>query len=127
VEREYVVTVRGRLDQVEAMRLVQGVEFDGQRHCAAAVRVRKASGRETHLMVTLTEGRNREIRKLCEGLGHQVTRLHRIRIGGITLDTLAPRAWRIIAEKSLERAFPGYSEGRSRPPDRSLATRRPRI
>ena len=82
------------------------------------VRVRKASGRESHLMVVLTEGKNREIRRLCAAIGHEVTRLHRVRIGGLTLDTLAPGAWRIIPEEILGRAFPGYSGRRSCPPDR---------
>ena len=42
------------------------------RHRAAAVAIRKASNRETHLLVTLTEGRNREIRRWCESVGHEV-------------------------------------------------------
>ena len=47
-------------------------------------------------------------------------------IGGIALATLAPGEWRIIAEKSLRRAVPGYSGGRSHPLDHTLAARRPR-
>jgi 23S rRNA pseudouridine2605 synthase len=126
VEREYAVTVRGRVAPADAERLVAGVVIDGQRCQAAAVRVRKASGRESHLMVVLTEGKNREIRRLCAAIGHEVTRLHRIRIGGIRLEALAPGAWRIISEEMLAAAFPGYSVQRSRPPDRTPAARRPR-
>ena len=126
VEREYAVTVRGRVAPAEAERLTRGVDVGGQRWRAAAVRVRKASARESHLLVVLTEGKNREIRRLCAGIGHEVTRLHRIRIGGLTLDRLAPGAWRIIPEEIVGRAFPGYSVQRSRPPDRIPAARRPR-
>ncbi len=126
VEREYVVTVRGRMTAAEAARLTAGVTSDGERLAASAVRIRKASGRETHLLLILTEGRNREIRRLCAAVGHEVTHLHRIRIGGVALDTLAPGAWRIIPEEILARAFPGYSGGRSCPPDRTPAARRPR-
>ena len=46
--------------------------------------------------------------------------------GGLTLDTLAPGAWRIISEETLARAFPGYSGQWSCPPDRMPAARRPR-
>jgi 23S rRNA pseudouridine2605 synthase len=126
VEREYAVTVRGRVDAADAERLTDGVEVDGERWRAAAAHLRKASARESHLLIVLTEGRNREIRRLCAAIGHEVTRLHRIRIGGLTLDTLAPGAWRIIPEEIVRRAFPGYSVRRSRPPDRIPAARRPR-
>lgn len=126
VEREYAVTVRGRIDSADADRLVAGVVVDGERYQAAAVRVRKASGRESHLMVVLTEGKNREIRRLCAAIGHEVTRLHRVRIGGLRLDALAPGTWRVISEEMVAAAFPGYSGQRSRPPDRTPAARRPR-
>ena len=66
VEREYAVTVRGRMSDAGAARFVDGITIGGHRHRAAAAAIRKASNRETHLLVTLTEGRNREIRRLCE-------------------------------------------------------------
>lgn len=126
VEREYVVTVRGRVTADLTARLERGLTVEGEHLRAARVAIRKASARETHLVVTLTEGRNREIRRLMAAIGHEVTRLHRIRIGGVTLGPLAPGAWRIISEESRRRAFPRYSERRSRPPDRTPAARRPR-
>jgi len=126
VEREYAVTVRGRVEAADADRLVAGIVVDGERCQAAAVRVRKASARESHLMVVLTEGKNREIRRLCAAIGHEVTRLHRVRIGGVRLDALAPGTWRLISEEMIAAAFPGYSGQRSRPPDRTPAARRPR-
>jgi 23S rRNA pseudouridine2605 synthase len=125
VEREYVVTVRGPVAPDDAARLVHGLVVDGERLRAARVDIRKASRRETHLVVTLTEGRNREIRRLFAVIGHEVTRLHRIRIGDVRLGALAPGAWRIISEESRRRAFPRYSGRRSRPPDRTPAARRP--
>jgi len=126
IEREYVVTVRGLVGPAAAARLERGVTAEGERLHAAHVEIRKASARETHLLVTLTEGRNREIRRLFAAIGHEVTRLHRIRVGGVTLGALAPGAWRIISEESRRRAFPRYSDRRSRPPDRTPAARRPR-
>jgi 23S rRNA pseudouridine2605 synthase len=107
VEREYVVTVRGRLPEAAVARFTDGLVLGGRRHHAVAARIRKASARETHLLVTLTEGRNREIRRMCEALECEVTRLHRIRIGGLVLGELAPGRWRIISEEMTKRAFPG--------------------
>jgi hypothetical protein len=68
--RRYVVTVRGSLSDAEAERMVAGI--DDLR--ADSLRVRKRSARETHLIVELREGRNREIRRLCGAVGHEVTR-----------------------------------------------------
>ncbi len=123
VEREYVVTVRGELTLDVAAALEQGAAVDGEWLQPTAIRVRKASGRETHLTVVLCEGRNREIRRLFAAAGHEVTRLTRIRIGGLRLDDLAPGAWRDISPENVARAFPEYSERRSRRPRRTTQAR----
>ena len=63
---------------------------------AAAVEIRKRSRRETHLMIELTEGTNREIRRMLDALGHEVTRLLRVSFGPIELGTLQPGKWRDV-------------------------------
>lgn len=123
VEREYVVTVRGEVTPGVATALEQGLEVDDEWLQPTAIRVLKASGRETHLTVVLCEGRNREIRRLFAAAGHEVTRLTRIRLGGLLLDDLAPGAWRDISPENVARAFPEYSEWRSRRPRRSTQAR----
>jgi 16S rRNA U516 pseudouridylate synthase RsuA-like enzyme len=70
--------------------------------------VRKASGKESHLTITLTEGKNREIRRLLDAVDHPVTRLRRIAFGGVRLDDLKPGAWRYLSAAELTAAFPGY-------------------
>ena len=92
VIRRYIVTARGPVSEDEAAQMVAGI--GGLR--AAAVRIRKRSGRETHLIVELTEGRNREIRRLLEATGHEVTKLMRVAFGGVELGTLAPGSWRAL-------------------------------
>jgi 23S rRNA pseudouridine2605 synthase len=118
VEREYAVSVRGRVDPARAAVLIRGLDVDGMRLRATAVAVRKASGRETHLRVVLTEGRNREIRRLFAAIGHEVTRLVRVRIGGVILGTLPAGTWRLISKERLREAFPEYPGGRSGRPHR---------
>ena len=95
VPRVYVVTVRGRVTNEEA------AQFD-----AVSVVVRKASHRETHLTVELRRGRNREVRKLFESIGHEVTRLKRVRFGGLELGNLAPGEWKDLTRTDVETAFP---------------------
>lgn len=82
VERKYAVVVRGRVSPEAAAGLP-----------AFHVEIRKASGPETHLLVTLTQGKNREIRKMFEEIGHEVTRLHRVEFGPVSLEKLQPGEW----------------------------------
>lgn len=107
VPRVYVVTVRGELSDATARRLEEGVEESGERLGARAVQVRKRSRRETHLIVELTEGRNREIRRMLTAVGHEVTRLKRVSFGGLELGDLEPGRWRVVPAEELARAFPG--------------------
>jgi len=101
------VTVRGAVDDRAGARLKHGVEIGGERLQPASVEIRKRSRRETHLVVQLTEGRNREIRRLFEAVGHEVTRLKRVALGSLTLGDLPPGRWRIVSNAELRAAFPG--------------------
>ncbi len=105
VVRRYAVTVRGEVSDEDRARLERGVSDSsagaGSPRAksrgdlrASAVTVRKRSRRETHLIVELTEGRNREIRRLFEAIGTPVTKLLRVAYGPIGLGTLQPGQWR---------------------------------
>lgn len=95
VPRVYLVTVRGELSDDTARRLEPGV-----------VTVRKRSRRETHLVVELKEGKNREIRRMMAAVGHEVTKLKRVSFGGLELGDLPPGRWREVGEEELRAAFP---------------------
>ncbi|HEV8579014.1 MAG TPA: pseudouridine synthase [Thermoanaerobaculia bacterium] len=107
VPRIYVMTVRGELDDETARRLEEGIEDSGEHLAAQSVVVRKRSRRETHLIVELTEGKNREIRRMLAAADHEVTRLKRVSFGGLDLGNLAPRQWRVVSAEELRAAFPG--------------------
>jgi 23S rRNA pseudouridine2605 synthase len=119
VPRRYVVTVRGRVPPGTAAAMAAGVDVRDAagrvERLTAAVTIRKASSRETHLLVDLTEGRNREIRRLFEAAGHEVTRLHRVAFGPFALGDLAPGAWR-AARASEELAAELPEPALRRPP-----------
>ena len=105
VPRVYVVTVRGRVDERDIERLTTGVQSGRDRLRAEAVTLRKTSNRESHLDVELREGRNREVRRLFEAIGHEVTRLKRIRLGGLELGSLEPGEWRELTREEVQAAF----------------------
>jgi 23S rRNA pseudouridine2605 synthase len=107
VPRTYLVNVRGELGPAEAANLLKGVGAGANRIRATAVRLLKLSGRESLLSVELREGRNREIRRLFDAIGHEVTRLKRIQFGGLELKQLAPGEWRELGRSELRKAFPG--------------------
>jgi 23S rRNA pseudouridine2605 synthase len=100
VPRVYVVTVRGSVEDTSLEALARGLAIDGAL-VTPRVTLRKRSGRETHLLVELVEGRNREIRRLFAAIGHEVTRLLRVSFGGVELGTLPPGRWRPLTYDEL--------------------------
>jgi 23S rRNA pseudouridine2605 synthase len=88
VERVYKVRVAGVPDQRAIERLSRGIVLDGRRTAPAEVRLvhgdRDTSAKSAVLLMTLREGRNRQVRRMCESVGHPVEQLTRIRIGPIT-------------------------------------------
>ncbi len=107
VRRSYVVTVRGFLDDRTCARLQEGLDIGGEHLKPDSIRIRKRSRRETHLLVDLVEGRNREIRRLFASADHEVTRLVRVAFGGLRLGDLPPGRWRVLTDDELAAAFPG--------------------
>jgi 23S rRNA pseudouridine2605 synthase len=105
IPRVYLVTVRGRVEDDTATSIERGLVVDGDRLQARRVTVRKRSNRESHLVVELIEGKNREIRRLMKASGHEVTRLARVSFGGLELGTLAPGRWRVVEAAEIARLW----------------------
>ena len=101
VVRRYLATVRGSLTDEEAEIMLRGI--GGLQ--AHRVHVRKRSGRESHLVIELVEGKNREIRRLCAAVGHEVTALKRVAFGGLELGDLPPGGWREVTRAEVRRQF----------------------
>ena len=101
LEREYSARIRGPLLPGEQKRLLDGIELDGA--LARLDRIEPEKRTETQgtnrwYRVVLSEGRNREVRRLFEALGHAVSRLVRVRYGPVTLPPdLRPGQWRELA------------------------------
>jgi 23S rRNA pseudouridine2605 synthase len=103
VEKEYVAWVSGRPTRLTLRRLREGVELDDGPTAPA-----RASLVEPDVIrLTIHEGRNRQVRRMCEAVGHPVRRLVRVRIGPLSDRSLEPGAWRPLTQderRALERA-----------------------
>ena len=91
VPRRYRVRAYGEITQPVVESLIEGVTIDGMRYGPIDAEIERRTGRNLWLTMTLTEGKNREIRRVLEFLGLQVSRLIRVGYGPIELGDLSPR------------------------------------
>jgi pseudouridine synthase len=114
VAREYEVRVRGVPDQHALDRLARGVTIDGRRTATAEVRLGRVydaeSGPQGILSLVIHEGRNRQVRKMLDAIGHPVVQLRRVRIGPIADDRLKLGQFRSLTSgeiAALKKGSPG--------------------
>jgi 23S rRNA pseudouridine2605 synthase len=107
VERVYEAIVVGAPAEEELEKLRRGVFLDGRRTAPAGVRRGGTTGKGrkqlTKLTITLHEGRNRQVRRMCASIGHTVRRLTRVTMGPIGLGDLRPGQWRDLTPKEVEK------------------------
>jgi pseudouridine synthase len=105
VAREYHARVRGVPDRHDLERLSKGVVIDGRRTAPARVTIAKVTEGEgasdAVLSFVLREGRNRQVRNMCDAIGHPVVRLKRVRIGPISDDQIRPGEFRDLTPKEI--------------------------
>ncbi len=102
IPRIYAVSVAGRISDDKIKCLSEGIQDKGELLKASTITLRKASNKESHLIVELSEGKNREIRRMFEALGTEVTALKRIAFGKLKLGTLKPGEFREISSAEQE-------------------------
>ena len=111
VDKEYVVTVAGTIDRTKIQKLRHGLELDGRQ-----LRPAKVTLQDTQILrFVLTEGRNRQIRRMCELVGLEVSDLIRVRVGPLLLGDLPEGKWRHLlpAERDALVAAGGGANGQS--------------
>lgn len=101
VERKYVVTVRGDVSPEKLRRLERGVLLDDGPTAPARARFARATKEGAILELTLREGRNREVRRMCAAVGLLVRKLVRVAYGPLRLDRLPVGAWRKLRKEEL--------------------------
>jgi pseudouridine synthase len=126
--RVYEARVLGVPDAHDLRRLAGGIVIEGQRTLPAGARAlgagqrhddrARATGRTTTVLeISVREGRNRQVRKMCDAIGHPVERLKRVALGPIRDDTLKPGRWRDLSAREVARlkASTGDRAGESPP------------
>ncbi len=124
IERSYEAHVAGMPDEADLERLRTGISLDGRRTRPAEASVLNAGHRDHDgvLLLTIKEGRNRQVRRMCEAVGHPVGKLKRTRIGPLSDRYLKPGTWRELTGdevKKLKRATEGPG---TRPPAAAKGT-----
>ncbi len=115
LEREYAVRVLGALSNEEKQRLLDGIELDDGRAQFGSIEDGGGEGANTWYRVTISEGRNREVRRLLEAVGHAVSRLIRIRYGAMVLPRGLKRgAWMELDERDIRSLVQAAGDGAPR-------------
>ncbi len=101
IPKEYKVSVKGTVDERSLGILRSALVIDGYKITPAQVEVIDCVNGATRLSFIIYEGRNRQIRKMCEQAGLTVTRLRRVRIGPISISGIAPGTWRKLRDDEV--------------------------
>ncbi len=102
IPKLYTVKIKGKITEQQLFRLNKPMVIDGYETQPAVTRILSMKEEETSLGITLFEGRNRQIRKMCEQLGLSVLSLKRIAIGAITLGNLKSGCWRKLTRAQVD-------------------------
>lgn len=100
-EKEYTVETYGRIEDADLERMARGVMVLGKITKPAVIK-RLASGK---FSITITEGRNRQIRRMVEAVGHDIKRLKRIRIENVLLGSLEDGEYRHLSDQEVDALF----------------------
>lgn len=105
ITKTYNVTITGKITDLELEKLKNGVDIGGFITSKAKVKILKIDEDKniSRLQITIHEGKNRQIRKMCESIGKKVLSLHRCKIGGITVRDLKLGTWRYLNKSEIEK------------------------
>lgn len=101
MEKVYLARVSNELTPAEARRLEMGVMVDGRKTAKARVKILGFKNLYTDILVSIHEGRNRQVRKMVMAVGHEVVMLRRIRFGPLKLGELPRGMWRELTSEEV--------------------------
>jgi len=123
IEKEYEVWVNGSIEEPAMRQLREGVSIGEVRTQPALVRLAKDTGSSgigrSHLFLTITEGRKRQIRLMCDAVGHKVFRLRRVREGLVKLGDLPRGKYRRLTKKEIDALRAEVLDGSKHPTKQS--------
>ena len=105
IEKTYTVTIKGVVKDEEVEELKNGVKIEDYITKPAKVKILKVDKdkNQSRLEITIHEGKNRQVRKMCEAVNHKVLALHRSKIAGIGVKDLALGKWRYLTKKEIDK------------------------
>ncbi|WP_444660161.1 pseudouridine synthase [Caproiciproducens sp. R2] len=107
IPKTYRVTVHPSISEDQLTQIAVGIVIDGRKTAPAKVNVLSQETGRVVLEIVLYEGRNRQIRKMCEQLGLEVARLKRIAVGPVKLGMLQPGTWRPLTAEEVKKLTAG--------------------
>lgn len=104
INKTYTVTLKGIVTSEEVQKLENGVEIEDYITKPAKVKILKTDTEKdiSRLEITIHEGKNRQVRKMCEAVGRKVQALHRSKIGNIEVKDLKLGTWRYLKQQEVE-------------------------
>ena len=105
IEKTYTVTIKGIVTNDEIEKLRKGIRIEDYITKEAKVKILKIDEekRKSRLEITIHEGKNRQVRKMCEAVGHKVVALHRSKIAGIGVKDLPLGKWRYLSKEEVNK------------------------
>lgn len=103
VDKTYLARVTGNVTPEEIRQLRQGVLLDDHRTAPAKARLLRQEAFAAQVLVTIHEGRNRQVRRMFEQVGHQVLQLRRVKFGPLELGDLPRGRWRELTKEEIEK------------------------
>ena len=103
VKKGYLTVVSNHVSEEEIKKLRAGVQVDGRLTSPAEVRLIRYSAFSTTLLITIHEGRNRQVRKMIAAIDHQVVSLKRVRFGPVILGDLPSGMWRKLTKPEIDK------------------------
>lgn len=110
VSKTYIAEVMGTPSNEVLKTLRRGVLIDGRPTSPAGVEVVEMKDKSTVLKIVIHEGRNRQVKKMCEAVGHKVIKLSRIKFGNLSLGNLKPGQWRYLKPSEVSSILGGKNE-----------------
>ncbi len=105
IEKTYNVTLRGIIESTQIEELEKGVKIEDYITKPAKVKILKIDNEKniSRIQITIHEGKNRQVRKMCEAVGKKVLALHRAKIGFLDVKDLKIGEWRYLNKKEIEK------------------------
>jgi 23S rRNA pseudouridine2605 synthase len=98
IPKTYIAEIKGEPTEKELQKFRDGIKIDGRKTAPAEIDILRGKSKNTRVRITIREGRNRQVRKMCDAIGHSVISLKRVSVGDVRLGDLAAGRWRYLTE-----------------------------